>query len=401
MNLPTSERSTPYHFAGRYEEFRIIGRKLKDAQRAVGQDGHYSPFFLVQGVPGIGKTAFLSVLPKELRDFGFDVVHLDLDSPNDVANERGLIRETIRSLGDPERLLEGTKQRTRSSSMEAGASLFGVLEGRGGQVETDIHEPQGIYRYWLLDHADEFRDKLLLITVDEVQEIAPQNGAFFLGFQKGLVKFGAPILICMAGLPIAPEILATHLKIYRPESGLKLEALDDVVSREVFSTGVAEYLSQMHAMAADESTRLVESHFNEQTLDAVIEACVGFPAHLQTAVQCMGEHLHQHPDKKLAPEAILQAIDTPKRAYYERVLSTMRPYTTRQIHSVLQEIQSADTIVIDGLLDICRDKHIAQPEHFIEISLKRGLFTTGDKSDEIKLGIPSLKAHIEAEVAQK
>ncbi len=398
MNLPTSERSTPYHFAGRHEEFRIIGQKLRDAQRVIEQRGYYSPFFLVQGVPGIGKTAFLSMLPKELRECGFDIVHLDLDSPNDVANERGLIRETIRSLGNPETLLAGIKQTTTASSIEAGGSLFGVVEGKGGQVETHFHEPQGVYRYWLLDHADAFKNKLLLITIDEVQEIAPNNGAFFLGFQKGLVELGAPILFCMAGLPIAPEILATHLKIYRPESGLKLEALDDAASREGFSTGVVEYLCQMHGMTAGESMRLVKSHFSEQALNTVIETCVGFPAHLQTAVQCMGEHLYENPDKRLTPEEILQAIDAPKRAYYERVLSTMRPYTTRQIHSVLQEIQAAKTIVVDDLLVLCRTKDIGRPEHFVEISLKRGLFTTGEKSDEIKLGIPSLKAHIDFKV---
>lgn len=197
MNLLGSERDRPPHFAGRRRELRELSSRLEYIRATSDPSGG---MVLIDGVQGSGKTQLLAEFVARAKAAAADVAHLDMTTADIPATAREMVAEIAFALSIPKRraqlLLDGRPK------LKGG----GVLNVKVDLHRPDAPEPSFARLMRQTKEAGWWAGKVLIVTVDEVQTIAPPHRQMLRLLHEG--RYGCPLVLVCAGLQHARRELS-------------------------------------------------------------------------------------------------------------------------------------------------------------------------------------------------
>lgn len=277
---PRSEKRDPYRFVGREQEFDEACRFALDSVSAATAGSKNSPYLLVEGMPGIGKTCFLSRLPAIIEaSTARKVVHADFNSPNDLERP-GTLVQTIHDV----KRNEFSEQvlavlRRLKVGIPGFVEIDGVLDSSNalhGDVVTLLRASTRT-TFW--------DDKVLLLTIDESQTLKrPDAGQQLAQLQNGID--GLPMLAVCAGLPGTVRAF-DQFGISRTLLGSKamqLPLLSWAETREAVFQGALTAVSEIRDAGRNLSAYSERIQDYRQALDELALETDGFPRNIQHLV---------------------------------------------------------------------------------------------------------------------
>lgn len=183
------DRSAPIHFAGRQDEIGLI---LSRAYR-MGDDESAGLTVIVQGAPGVGKTALLNEVSKRFRDEAARRVALYMRSPWAKEDEPGTLRRLAGAMfgQTPDDFTT-----TSTTVKRGGVSALGraELSLTSSKVPPDIRSWADFDEVYANRIADARR---VLVVVDEGQLFEPDANRMLVRFHT---QAAYPILLVIGGL---------------------------------------------------------------------------------------------------------------------------------------------------------------------------------------------------------
>ncbi|MDE2956207.1 MAG: ATP-binding protein [Bacteroidota bacterium] len=279
-----NDRGPARHFHGRDGDRRSFARVLA----GIDADPQNSTTFLVQGPPGVGKTALLHKLAEESTQGGWRVVHIDpevLESPAAMAQtlEKRIVQSMDRELNADLKLTGGKM----SYSIAGLQSVVGVLR-----------------KYVDKDH------KVALI-LDEAQHLATPSSAEAAASIRSVLNritngnVGRKVVLLLGGLSHTWDALRN-----RGLSRLRLNCVRD-----------------LEALKAEESRRVVRDWLMEDGCspdhieawtDELADAAENWPQHIVCCVAAALDYFDAYGDRPTASaiRSVLKSADEDKYAFY-------------------------------------------------------------------------------------
>ena len=325
----TGDRTSPAVFAGRNSEFRLLGGA---AQRvAEGQRGHT---VVIEGVPGVGKTALLDEHAARLMGADGNAPHPIVPvplRPGDLDNPPGaIIQEVARQFSE----FEASKERERSVNRVIGGAsllantLFAHFTKRGlSEFRPSARAPNS-----LPVALDEYvssrlgrRDSTILLLVDEAQNLSDTpHVRHNLDALHGGVRGRAQVMLACFGLTNTTDRLR-ELGLSRLAKGhaRKLGPLSAEDARHAV-TGTLELALADHAFdhgALDEAHR---AKWIGTAADAILAESANFPHHLANGCHALAEIvLNEGIGAEPPVKALRDLCRDHKREYYD---ARLRPW---------------------------------------------------------------------------
>ena len=375
-----SEREPPLHFAGRTKELAALRKRLDDLCDTGDASGGMA---LIVGVPGVGKTQLGRKFAEDAtaRDAALDIRRL--------ATDTSMLEHHVDLFLAMARALDVEEEARRVADLDTGSTACsaGVGFAQGGLTQEHARHTGGLSA--LLDsakHAGIWRDKALVLVVDELQTVQPQGMTALRVLHQG--DHSCPILLVGIGLQHTQQVLAN------PSDG------SAGISRvaEPIRLGV---LPDSEAFEAIEKNMLALGH-------AIPESCVaklarvshGFPQHIHGYLAGAEAAIAKHGG--LAPGPSLDdALEAGARAradYYDTRLSMLPNQNAMLpvVDAMLEQRRSAlwQEEAVRAINDASFDG-----ERTLQEAIKHGVLTL--ERGGVSFGIPSFFDHMKKLLAER
>ena len=303
MNTPLPipeqyERGPPSHFAGRKPELEAMQGRL-DAVLADPKAAMMG-MLLLTGVPGIGKTFLLEHFAA--RAEGNKRVRVLKLNPTHLTSAEGLLVQMDEALGKKDKFVKAAGIDGKITGVRAG------VPGVSGGVTLDAHRPslEFAHRLQATSGHKVWRDKVLLVTIDEIQNMDSRSTD-----QVGTLHFGqhgCPIVVVAAGLQHSRAVLG-DMKISRM-THRRLSLLSDEESSQAIYHGL----------------RNLGVDVTEDTAERLAQASMRFPQHIQMHIDA-ARRVHNEGRDVNGSDAIADVLSMGRIArmdYYEGRLAAMK-----------------------------------------------------------------------------
>ena len=327
-----SDRTPPVVFAGREDEIELL-----DTVSGV-QQGEVGHTVVMQGLPGVGKTALLEqyaarVLddpPREDLVVPVQIGHEDLDMP-----PMALVRLIDASFLDND--VQGKWQRRLNRVLEKGAILGDMALAAVTKHTFDdfkhSKDAQDSLRLALDEYA-EFRlgttKATFLLMLDEAQNLpeTPRAKAYLSAIHRGM-KGKAKVALACFGLPNTvhklrdlglSRLASDHVKTLGTLSDDEAES----AVRKTLEHGLAHFTFDEGPFDEDERSRWIGI-----ATDAVLENNANFPQHLANGCKALASILLDEGISREPPVDRVRELCTERRAeYYDARLNKWRHHKT-------------------------------------------------------------------------
>ena len=372
------ERGRAYAFAGRKAELAAMEEQ---ARCALADRDNGGGIVLVDGIPGIGKTQLLRQLKIHLNSKidGAEVVAVELNGGILPYSEKEMF----------ETLVEGVASHDGDDRL---GRLAGLTVGGVGVSFHPATQPQSAKS--VLAALQEsvrrglWKRRLLLVTVDEVQNSEVQERSFLRLLQSGIPDL--PMLSVFAGLPNSMEVLE-QLGISRPAQDLHLATLSRDEARAAFHKGLLAVL--------DENSLSAESidFLSTDERDALADKTDGFPRHVTTAIRGVMRCLDDQHTHTRSFEAIETAIAEERDAYYQNRIPAN--VSVKDLAPLAMRLKTGSGVITDHeLREFIQNMTLwgGQEDHLSEMRariLRSGLIAPAG-GNQYSTGVPSMNDYV-------
>ncbi|MCY4170476.1 MAG: AAA family ATPase [Bacteroidetes bacterium] len=281
------DRGPTEYFHGRKEIIDTFNSALEIFQKKKG-----GTIFLIQGAPGVGKTALLDVLSMQAKKRGWKTTHI---YPHALWNANELLRYL----------------RKRSKRQISGLSIEGDIDNAGpANLSAEIKAP-----VWTIIKLLQKQKKPLLLILDEAQSLGLKGNvpddmkSVVISILKQIHNgdLRRPVMLLAGGLGTTESALKT-LGISRYVTGctVKLGRLD----KESESAVIRDWLT-LAGGAVDDPTIWI---------DSIAEHTHGWPQHIisyiKPAIKCLKSNNYRLTDEGL--EFVLESGNEFRLQYYDQ-----------------------------------------------------------------------------------
>lgn len=357
LNINTRfEREPPPVFAGREAEIGQIRLFCEEVRK---RGSNRNGIILVEGPPGIGKTAFLVELSRRAEAWGVRAASLNAE----ILDDHGVVVPRLIDLVERTgfRIPKGLKNLS-------GGSVAGFgLQWRGPTASSTLHHFSDLSRK---------PDAVGLVAIDEIQTLPEAASAAIQTLHKG--EHGLPFVVVCAGLSNSARVLAER-GVSRIDQPIALQHLSKESAHRAVNAGLRARLEGT-AVADVPHTR------TEPALNELVEQAEGFPRHLavvqRSVLECMDAR------GRCDWDMAIEANDRLRRQYYAQRLNSVAHGTW--LAKVARAVQNAGKRGIGQqalmpLLDNSTERFDAALRMGLVRATELGLFVEG---------IPSLAAYI-------
>ena len=386
VRLFGSARDVPPYFAGRRDELAILNKRLEYI-RSTGDPR--VGLVLIDGVQGVGKTQllrrFASAATEDRRTAVLNV------PTSGLANELALFANIVEALG-------GSDSMARQMADAAGGLTSAKIAGVG--VSTQRADRLGLSINDMLVRSKRsglWRDRTLIIAVDEIQAVAAEDRQTLKALHDGL--HGCPILLASAGLQHAATRLAADL----PAQDGRMDTSGISRFAERLTLGPLDHSDALQAIVL--GLDAMGHRVAEEQAIALAKASMGFPQHihgyLRGAVQAVEVHGDLGTDAALT-SALAFGDQQRVRYYQERLRSMKRPARMLALAQHMVEsgkrIVSWDEAAAAISANDTASRSATEAHDVLSDAVSKGVLTT-DEYHRVSFGIPSFHDHMAAEVA--
>lgn len=357
----SSDRTSPAVFAGREDEFALLGAAVRGVQR--GEVGHT---VVIRGVPGAGKTALLREYAIRLLARGEEterpVVPVPLRPADVDGTPAAIIEEIDRQFREFEAAGEwaGTKNRMFGGASLAGSALFAAFTKRDfSEFTASARAPHSLpvalddYVAFRFDR----RGSTILLLVDEAQNLADTSHVrAHLDALHGGIHGHTQVMLACFGLANTADRLA-ELGLSRLASG-HVRSIGVLSSEDAKRTvaGTLEIALADFAFAEGQRARWIGG-----ASAAILAECANFPHHLANGCRALAQIVLDEGLGDEPPVAKLRDLcRTHKREYYEARLQAWAKHTTALAHAFAGE-ETDWTPIEDVVLTLMASDDFGRP----------------------------------------
>ena len=331
---------------------------------------------MIVGVPGVGKTQLG-------RKFAEDAVARDASNVRHLAVDTTMLEDDVdlfmaiaRALGAEAEGRRTADLDTRSTGRNAGIGIV-----RGDVTREHVRHTGSLSA--LLNashHAGMWKQKALVLVVDELQTIEPEGMRALRVLYQG--DHGCPILLLGIGLQHTQQVLGS------PSDG------SAGISRIAEPMALAPLSAKEALEAVGGNMSAMGYEIPEASVAALAEASQGFPQHihgyLRGAVEAIDEHGSLEPGTAL--DAALKAGDQARTDYYDARLSmladqdAMLPVIETMLATGRESLRRAEAIEVVNKAAFDGENTVRQAVAHGVLTLDRG---------GVSFGTPSFRHHME------
>ena len=379
-----SARDVPAYFAGRRNELAILRHQLEYVRSTGDPRGG---LVLIDGVQGVGKTQLLKQFASTAaKDQAAAVLHVPTLG---LANELALFATIVKALGGTDSIAKQMADAAGGLTSARIASV-GVSARRATSLNMSINDMLVRSKHG----GGLWRNRTLIIAVDEIQDIAAEDRRTLKVLHDGLHE--CPILLLGAGLQNATTRLAADL----PERDGRLDTSGISRFAERLTLGPLDHSDALQAIVR--GLDAMGHRVGEEQATALAEASMGFPQHihgyLRGALEAAAEHGGL--DTEAALRFALDLGDQQRVRYYqERLRGMKRP--SRMLTLAKHMVESGKRILFwdEAAAVIATNESTGgEAEDVLADAVSKGVLTT-DEYHRVSFGIPSFHDHMVAEVA--
>ena len=370
-----TERDPPYAFAGRKAEIGSLGERLERVRRTRRSTAGLA---LVEGIPGIGKTTLLDEVGTRFTARDNCVLHVPL-LLEALDNDRNFIQAFFERLEPKTRKYFGGVVQGLSVNSLGSVTFAPSGETTLMEVLNDVSKSA----WW--------RDKTVLITIDEVQNAGRQHERILNLLHKGFGE-NIPILAVCAGLSTSTSALS-DIGISRLAGKIALDCLSSEEAREAFIEG-------LDAALKEEGLYEARATLDEAIdFDAIIVETDSFPAHITTAIRSAVHHVRAR--ERLNTNDVKHTITKQRMRYYASQLNSARipPEVLAPLMGALQQQQAITRTSLEGfirkmpvLLD-APNRETARDEVIYKL-MRAGVIQQHPETGRFSTGIPSMSTYV-------
>ncbi len=360
------DRGAAKHFRGRETILSKFREALEEFSESKG-----GTIFLVQGPPGVGKTALLAKCWDIAEEQEWEVAEID-----------------PRDLWDPDKLRKtleiGPEIRVTGGEGEAGITKFLVAKGKA-KITVDHHPrtPQDILK---------IGDTPLLLILDEAQHLG-EDSRITGGYKddvRDLLKrihnsgLGKPVILLAGGLGTTDRAL-NSLGIYRASLG-SITNLDPLEEEEEW-TVIREWLKE-EGKAKGDTTDWV---------DAIAKETYRWPQHIIAYTVPAAAHLKENDGEMTRGEllSVLEQGRKNRREYYEGRLSDFTAKECRSLARILAASSKEGIVEQEDVIEqLDREYGMGKGEEIFWRAVRKGVFYLNKKLRCYSVPIPSLRNFI-------
>ncbi len=305
VELGTS-RDAPPHFAGRVAELASLNRRIDAVCASANPEAGMS---LITGVQGVGKTHLGLKFAREAtkREGPRRILWKSMLPDTLAADDAIVFMAIMRALGSESSGRKVADLEARTTAVGGG---IGPIEGN---VTVDRVRKAHDLGELLSDSvaAGAWEGKALVITIDELQTVAPAGMKTLRVLHQGVQN--CPMMVLGIGLQHTPEVLSN------PGGGAA------GISRvaEEFNLGPLSHSETLEAI--DQGMLALGHDIPQPGVQALAEASMGFPQHIHGYLAGACEAISRHGSLMDGPplSAALAVGDKARVAYYEGRLRLM------------------------------------------------------------------------------
>ncbi|MCY4162436.1 MAG: ATP-binding protein [Flavobacteriaceae bacterium] len=352
-------RGKAKYFHGRKEELDLFRGTLNIAKIENG-----GTIFIIQGSPGVGKSALL----EEFKELG-------------VAEEWGVVEISHDGLWDAHELRKYLHKdyTIKLKELKAGASAYGLgMEGVFSINEKSVLQ--------ILESSK----KPLLLMLDEGQHLADVLNADFQIFKdtKKVLdnihnnKFRVPLVFVISGLGMTKKIIQNFgVSILDDKSIVNLEKLDKLSEQEILK----DWIYQEGGLDQTIQSKL--------WIEKITEFTHGWPHHINAYGRSASEWIKKHPNK-LTMEGlnwVLKDGEQKRFDYYDERFDTLTLKETELITELLIVHRNVDEFRDESIIDFFKEKtSLEEAEKLFDRTVEKGVFHR-QKNKKYSVAVPSMR----------
>ncbi len=363
--------ATPY-FHGRKQILANFDKLVKDSM-----DTQTGSTFLIQGAPGVGKTALLDVLSKRAKGRGWEIA--EIDPP---------------ALWDPEELAyylgKGTRAQITSMSGQVGVDAVVKAEGKL-DVAVQRHRPKTLKIL-----ADGKRP--LLLILDEAQTLGTTNkppSQELAGVATNVLnsihngRLKRPVILLAAGLGTTIEAFGA-LGISRFAEGYVAEL--GALSKESERAVIQDWLVKEGGTKGDPAP----------WINAIVQETQGWPRHVHSYAKHAAEHLKEK-GGLMTPQGLkifMELGEEGRKQYYKQRVST---FYGDQLQCLVNSISNTPfgepTPRLEIVSSLAQTYGNDQAEDLLKDFIEKGILEKSGKG--LSISIPSMHTWLKEEYGEK
>ena len=376
-----TSRDEPYHFAGRCEERAVLHGRLDEVIETGESLGGVA---LVTGVPGVGKTQLGRRFGKEAqlrRDA--TVKHLAI-SAGMLNDDLSLFMALGRELNVEDEFRRAAEIDTRTIAAGAGVGIV-----KGNATKEHARHTGSFGSLLLATSASEaWRDKAVVLTVDELQGLKPEGLPTLEELHLGLHR--CPILLLGIGLQHTLRVLepgTNRAGLSRPATHLRLGAMTIDEAEEAI-TGALQVLG---------------GSISKQGAAALAKMSQGFPQHIHGYIEgaCFAHDKHGGLDSSAALDEAADYGHRLRQDHYQSRLAAMGAANRSAMLNVAATMlgRGVDCLDWDEAVAAAAAKR-QNPESVIESAVERGVLAESE-GGTVGFGIPSFFAYMRQQIRER
>ena len=237
------------------------------------------------------------------------------------------------------------------------------------------------------ESSDKWRDRALVIILDEIQNLAllPNRnvvGSLIETIHKG--THGCPILLVCAGLQNSQAVF-DNVGISRAVSHFTLENLTYEETRHCFS-------GSLKKLGYQDISRIA--------LDEMVEASQGFPHHITCYILAAKNSTHKDLSNPDVVNDILVAGDKMRYQYYEGRLADEDINAYMRDESMVRSLRESDALNFEDISNVARNVNekfgleCPDPKQVRNMLIQKGIFFRVAGTQEYSIQIPSFKDYL-------
>ena len=355
------DRGPARHFHGRKE---VLANFMDELGRA--KEGGGGTTFLIQGPPGVGKTALLEKCADKAKGKGWRAVQVTFDA-----------------LHDPTVFMEAKgKPQKAKHEIKVGFGVSSFVHGS--------YQAQSVGKALRTLMRDAAEKKGLLLVLDEVQNMARYVKT--IGPQRGVVelmldqihngRMGAPVILLAGGLGHSQDMFDS-LGISRFKDGCAVDL--ECLSPEFACAVIRDWLVKDGGAA--------EGPELDRWIDAISQETHGWAQHIIAFAQPAAELL-QRTGRSLVDEgltAVLTQGRKRKERYYKARVSKLEEDACKAIAALIQDFQDRNGLAKAEIISRLADRETLQPpEEIFSLAIQKGVFARTD-AQRYTIPIPSMR----------
>ncbi|MCY4215650.1 MAG: ATP-binding protein [Flavobacteriaceae bacterium] len=359
------DRGEAEFFRGRQEPLEAFDQLVVKAEREKS-----GTIFLVQGAPGVGKTAFLEECKKRISKETWDAVWCDPDVLWDVHE----LRKSLR-LGDQIQLVKSFVQLGIENLIKIGA--YFQLADR--TIIGSINQRR--------------KKRGLMLVIDEIQDLgkkasppdkAAQRRVRNTLYQMHNWRMKNPFILLVGGLGMSKSVLKQYgISRFNNDCDFNLGTLDKKSETEI----IKQYMTKKGGVHEN------NPNFNHW-MNAIVKETHGWPHHITNYGNILSEYLkenhHVLDDKGL--KCIVKQGTKKRFQYYQRRVEDLDIEERRFIASLLlkKKSQRSKNDIISFFQNTLNRQ---QSKELFDMALEKGVFHQNEEGEYV-VPIPSMQTWI-------